>query len=64
METDDLATNLARLRATFESDAGLKTWLTAPHDLLEGMSPLDLLAAGRGRELNEFIKDALSGQAT
>lgn len=59
---NDLAASVAALRATFESDAACKKWLTDQHELLGGLSPVDLLAAGRGQQLHEFVLDALAGQ--
>jgi hypothetical protein len=56
---------VARLRAAVPKDRFLK-WLRMPHDLLDGNSPLDLMAKGpRERQvLADFVEDMLTGAPT
>lgn len=45
------AAAIALLERAYYTDAELAAWLTAPQPLLDGATPVELLAAGRKREL-------------
>jgi hypothetical protein len=54
---------VARLRAVVPQQRFLK-WLRMPHDLLDGKTPLELMAEGERQVVVDFVEDMLTGAPT
>lgn len=53
-ELQSLRFAIAVLRDVFSSDEGVRGWLTSPSPALDGVAPIELLAAGRVHELADL----------
>lgn len=56
-ELRELRFAIAVLRDVFSSDDDLRAWLRAPHDLLDGEAPADLLDDSRVRAFADLAVD-------
>ena len=56
-ELRELRFAIAVLRDVFSSDDDLRAWLRAPHGLLDGEAPADLLGDGRVRAFADLAVD-------
>lgn len=59
-EPDDFV--LAVLRDIYADEADVKRWLNTPHNELGGTAAVDLLSAGRLREVESILVDHWNAQ--
>jgi len=52
---------VARLRMITQGDAEFRKWLRAPHELLDNVPPLKLLARREWQALANYVEDILTG---
>ena len=55
---------IARLRLVTKDDSEFRKWLRAPHELLDNLPPLELLAKGEWQALADYVEDMLTGAPT
>ena len=55
---------IARLRLVTKDDSEFRKWLRAPHELLDNLPPLALLAKGEWQALADYVEDMLTGAPT
>lgn len=55
---------VARLRAVVKSDEAFRKWLRTDSDLLDGDSPLDVMARGEWQVMADYVDDMLTGAPT
>ena len=58
-EPDDFI--LAVLRDIYDHEADVKRWLNTPHAQLAGRTPVDLISAGRGAEVESALIEYWNG---
>jgi hypothetical protein len=55
---------VARLRAVVKSDEAFRKWLRTDSDLLDGESPLGVMARGEWQVMADYVDDMLTGAPT
>lgn len=51
----------AELRKVMADEASVEVWLAAPHPMLDGDAPQELIDAGEGKLVLELVEHMLSG---